>query len=162
MQGHASSRPRSCTGSTCAVCKCDYNIIIIVTTYYRKLIMQRQYRRVLLRRPRVDNLIGSMYVTFPNIRHTYYIIIIIPCGTINRDIVCTYRAIFVWSRDRSLYASSVDSHFFWHFFFKLEFFERHDKYTKIWSHTLAVSVLQVFDIANFTLGRTQQVYLSLV
>lgn len=30
-QGHASSRPRSCTGSTCAVCPCvyDYNIIVV-------------------------------------------------------------------------------------------------------------------------------------
>lgn len=30
-QGHASSRPRSCTGSTCVVCPCvyDYNIIVV-------------------------------------------------------------------------------------------------------------------------------------
>jgi len=64
----------------------DYNIII-VTMYYRKLILRSSIMQRY--RPRVDKLIGSIYVTFPNTRHTYY-----NTAALLVAILYIYRAIF--------------------------------------------------------------------
>lgn len=74
-QGHASSRPRSCTGSTCVVCPCvyDYNIIVVTMR-----IIENAFCAHLLCND--GTALAACWqinwvdvcVTFPNTRHTLY------------------------------------------------------------------------------------------